>query len=83
MPTTIQPGQIPEYTAAWKTVFSTGCHCGWYHFYYAECGHHCPTALENKEKNPELTFLMFCKTPAPVTHVRSVVISGSCSTCTS
>ncbi|KAK0726556.1 hypothetical protein B0T21DRAFT_371814 [Apiosordaria backusii] len=80
----IRPDQLRATEEEWRVMFpGTDCSCGWYHFYYAGCGHlHrrykscCGGECSSHTGQP-----IFCQRPAPSTNVYIVRIEGVCDTC--
>ncbi|KAK4197118.1 hypothetical protein QBC40DRAFT_286201 [Triangularia verruculosa] len=79
----IRPDQLRLTREEWEIQFPGLCPCGWYHFYYAGCGHlhrrhrYCcghQTSVLNRRP-------IFCQRPAPIFNVFLVRIEGLCEGC--
>ncbi len=77
----IESYEILLHVAKWEVLFDTGCRCGFYTVYYAECGHLHSTRPHCCGEGILDTMVVLCHTPAPSTNVRAVKIRGSCRDC--
>ncbi len=82
-PQLIEASEISKHVSQWA-VWNGKCHCGWYYFYYAGCGHvrnpkyrHCC----GETLGPTSGQVVFCFTPAPCRSVSAVGLNGLCPEC--
>jgi hypothetical protein len=85
MPYIIEASQLGATREQWEVMFpGTGCQCGWYHFYYAGCGHlyNRPHRVACGMSSSHITGQpVFCERPGPIVHVYHVRIQGLCPQC--